>query len=156
MKGGARYGSNQNWKIHSILQECTRLIKKQRVFFGSGYRKNRRIWQGQPPCDSVTRKSGQEPIKIEYSKQKRPGRGMYRRSVFCSKICIFFKSRAGKFERKTALSREQCRRDRKTGKTVKPKRTWPPWTNYIESRKVYCDSSRKEEVDSKETVKKSL
>ena len=35
--------------------------------------------------------SGQEPIKIEYSKQKRPGRGMYRRSVFCSKICIFFK-----------------------------------------------------------------
>ena len=37
------------------------------------------------------RERGQEPIKIEYSKQKRPGRGMYRRSVFCSKICIFFK-----------------------------------------------------------------
>ena len=38
---------------------------------------------------------GQEPEKTENRRQKRFGRGMYRRSVICLKIAVFSKSRAG-------------------------------------------------------------
>ena len=50
---------------------------------------------------------GQEPEKTENSQQERFGRGMYRRSVFCLKIAVFPKSRAGENNRKTPLLRNR-------------------------------------------------